>query len=261
MTPAFRHWLPEDTAAPLVETAIAGIVARWSQGWFARQELRVTGSFARAEEAVARPLRQQEWHMLDDGLAIALSPRDTLALGMLVLGLDPAPEPLNPADTDLLRALAGDCLEDLKRRLVAWLGTTASAWRRSESADAQFSDGARTVAVVDAGQHGVFVLSVSADLFARRAKQALPAPPEGVPLGRGDKALAGLPVTIGAMVGGCTITVAELSGLAAGDVLLLDRALDAFHPLAIDGTAMSIGRCTIVHGDRAIALRIVEPLV
>ena len=67
-------------------------------------------------------------------------------------------------------------------------------------------------------------------------------------------------MTLSVAVGGCSITVAELQNLARGDVLVLDRALDAPLPLAVGRAAARRGACTLSQRGDRIALKITEAL-
>lgn len=253
----FRSWLPADTAMPpLAQGALADMADGWSREWFAGEPLRVLGAFARIAEPRGE-LRKTVWHVCEGGLAIGAPQHLAASLGAHVLGVPLAAE-RPAADTRLLEQVGRDCLGDLKRRAAASLRLAKdAAWRESE---AGCGGAVHRLDIATPARTIVLTLELSADLFARFVKAAFAEPPPLAPLGAAGQALAPLPVDVSAVLGRCGLSVAELSGLAEGDVLVLDRQLDARLPLAVGGREVRRGSCTLSEHGSSVALNITESL-
>ncbi|MES2442146.1 MAG: FliM/FliN family flagellar motor C-terminal domain-containing protein [Pseudomonadota bacterium] len=255
MTLVFRPWLPADTAAPrLVQGALADMADGWSRDWFVGEATRAAGALVRVD--VRGELRKTAWHAHDGGLAIGISAGGVAALGAQVLGVAVAGAERSAADTVLLEAVGGDCFDDLKRRSAALLKLAEKGW---SSTEAPRAGPVHRLEITGAARNPVLTLELSADLFVALVKSKLPPPPAPVALGKPADAIATLPVELTALLGRSAITVAELAGLATGDVLVLDRALDAPLPLVVGGTLAPRGACTV--SEDGAALRITQALV
>ncbi|OQW70378.1 MAG: hypothetical protein BVN33_17545 [Proteobacteria bacterium ST_bin13] len=249
----WRPWLPDNTAAPKIAMgALAGMADGWSRAWIAGEPLRAAGALVRIDPR--SELRQAQWHTHDGGLTIGLSTSGLTALGAQVLGVSVANRSL--ADTALLDAVGGECIDDLKRCSAAVLGLPEKGW---SVASARPAGTVHRLEIASPARNPVLTLDLSVELFVALIKTRLPAAPLPSPLGRPADALATLPVSLSTLLGRSAITVAELSGLARGDVLVLDRALDAPLPLSIGGKPAFRGTCTI--SEDGSALQIIEPLI
>jgi flagellar motor switch/type III secretory pathway protein FliN len=251
---ACRSWLPNNAGAPPAALgALADMVEAWSTEWFAGDPFR-TGAFSRVAEPRAE-LRKTMWHRRDGGLAIGLPADGEATLGALVLGVVSKGQDRPVADRALLGAVGKECLEDLKRRTAGVVKLGASPWTMAEGAH---GDGAvHRIEIAHPDRRLLLILQFGEDLFVRFVKSHLPSPP--IPaLGVADDALVSLPVSLSAALGSCSITLAELTDLAAGDVLVLGRALDSQLPLAINNREAARGACTVADRDGAPALRIVQ---
>jgi flagellar motor switch/type III secretory pathway protein FliN len=260
MTLAFRHWLPADAAAPrLALGAVADMAEAWSREWFAGEGLRAAGAFVRNAEPRAE-LRKIEWLVCEGGLAIGM-PRDgAAAIGARVLGIALGQAERPRADVALLEGVAGECLDDLKRRAAVLLQLPrTAAWTAAEGSGRE-GGAVHRIDISAPDRSLVLVLELGADLFARFVKAKLPLAPEPAPLGDPQQALAGLRVRASAALGSCRISVAELGGLAAGDVLVLGTGIDAAVPLAIEGRVLPRGQCIPVEAGAGLALKMTQAL-
>jgi flagellar motor switch/type III secretory pathway protein FliN len=260
MTLAFRHWLPAEAAAPrLALGAVADMADTWSREWFAGDQLRAAGAFVRIAESRSE-LRKTEWMMCEGGLAIGMPRNGAAAIGARVLGVALGPAERPRADIALLEGVAGECLDDLKRRAAALLQLPrAAAWNAAEGSGRE--GGAVHRIDISAPDRGpVLVLELTADLFARFVKAKLPLAPDPAPLGDPQQALAGLRVRASAALGSCRISVAELGGLAVGDVVVLGTGCDAAVPLAIEGRVLPRGKCVPVEAGAGLALKLTQAL-
>lgn len=255
MNGAVRSWLPAGAVLPPVaKGAFMAMADGWSAAWFAVDPPRVHGVFVRV--AWSGELRNTDWHCCDGGLAIGISAGGQEAIGAAVLDLSPD-SPWTEADRALFVRIGGDCLDDLKRRAAMLFAGEAAAWRTQERVDP--GQPVHRIRIADPHNSFTATIEVSADCFARFVKGKL-APVPRQEIGGGDAALSALPVTLAVAVGGCSVTVAELATLAQGDVLLLDRALEAPLPLMVAGAVARRGSCTLSQSDDRVALKITEAL-
>lgn len=256
MTLAWHSWLPEDAlVSASAQRALAELVEAWAREWFPGEPLRVLGQFA----CVAAPrseLRKLVWHRCNEGVAIGLPSAGATVLGALVLDVPMANGTRGDEDLKLLAALGKECLDGLKSRLAQLLGLGKADWHlsditREEGAVYRLEIGSATRAIT-------LQLEYSADRFARFVRATLPEVGAKEPLADGAAALARIPVALSARLGCCGLTLAELSGLTSGDVLVLDSVTEESLPLALDGTPLARGRCIIVEAAGGPAFKITQ---
>ncbi len=247
-------WLPADTPVPrLMFAALADMADAWSRDWFAGDAMRAAGALVRVDPRAE--LRKTQWHTHEEGLAIGISASGVAALGAQVLGV-PVVSERPAADGALLESVGCECLDDFKRRSVVLLRLSEKGWT---AGGAQRSGQVHRLEIAGQARNPVLTLQLSADLFVALVKAKLPPAPIPAPLGKPAHALGALPVSLSALLGRSAITIAELAELATGDVLVLDRALDAPLPLAIGGLCTSRGSCIV--SDDGAALKITQALI
>jgi flagellar motor switch/type III secretory pathway protein FliN len=249
---ACQPWLPDDAAAPPDATrALEALVEQWSGEWFVGESMRVDRSMASLSSA-----RGAVWQGCDQGVWLGLPLAGCLKLGAMVLGVSPAGDRRNKEDVLLLEAIGRDCLDSLKLTLSQRLGLDGPLWQAVET---KWDEAPAYGVEIASGAHKLALqLAFSRQGFARFVRAALPAPPAKPPLRAGSAAIAAVPVSVTASLGTCGLTVAELSGLECGDVLVLDAAIEAVMPLAVDHVRLAKGRCRVVERERGLALKIVE---
>ena len=254
-----RSWLPDDVAVPaLAQGALADMADGWSSAWFSGEPLRALGVLTRVANAHSE-LRKATWHHCEGGLAIAIPSSGAAALGVAVLAMTVTGSARPAADLALLEHVGGACLDDLKRRAAALFGIEKSAvWREEQGATQGYP--VYRIDIADSIRSVVLTLELSEACFTRFVKAKLPPAPAPRKFGASAAALGSLPATLSVVLGRCGLTVAELSSLAEGDVLVLDRARDAVMPLAIEGVPTRRGTCTLFESDDRIALKITEAL-
>jgi flagellar motor switch/type III secretory pathway protein FliN len=231
------------------------MVDGWSSVWFAGEGLRAVGALARIAEPRTE-LRKMQWHGCDAGVAIGVPVAGAAAIGALVLALAPRGADRPRADLDVLEQVGGECLDDLKARVGATLALpSGTVWRVADEPRHR-GEGFRRIEIAGPSRSLVLALELGAERFARFVKAKLPLPPAMAPIPAPDAALAQLRVQVSAELGRCAITVAELAALAEGDVVILDRALDAALPLSIEGRRARTGACMVVERAGAPALEI-----
>lgn len=258
MTIRCGSWLPADAKAPLAAiAAIGNSVGTWSAEWFAGDGLRLAGSFVRSA-APRTELRNVSRYLCDGGLALVLGRASIKAIGALILSVPLGDLERTAADIALLEKVGAECFEALKQRLAALFEIDRGAdWSKSDTAC--LAGPVQRISIAASQSTDLqLAIELSEDMFARFVKSRLaPAAPEG-PLGAPAQALAGLRIELSAALGKCGISVAELSRLAPGDVLQLDRALDQEVPLAVGFKPLGRGACTIVQNDGALALELTQ---
>ena len=256
MTLAFRPWLPDNTTAPrLALGAVAEMVDAWSSEWFAGEPMRASGVFSRLAEARAE-LRKNDWHVCNGGLAVGVSPTAIVALGAQILGIPASGFAQRPSDLALLEQVGGTCFDDLKRRASVLFGLAREAsWHVSEGSGRD-GDPVYRLEISGVARTVVVTIELSAALFSTFVKAKIPPAPAPSPFGTPEEAIAMIPIHLSAALGGCNISIAELTGLVAGDVLMLDRSLDAPLPLAVNGAILDRGACTVTEAGDGLVFKI-----
>ncbi|WP_426265895.1 FliM/FliN family flagellar motor switch protein [Sphingomonas sp. LHG3443-2] len=86
----------------------------------------------------------------------------------------------------------------------------------------------------------------------------LPVPHPAPPVANGPRAslapLAEVPVTVEAVLGGCTLTVDELLGLGAGSVIEVDRRVGDPIDLMVGGRLLARGELVLIDGALGLTL-------
>jgi len=253
MTPGWHAWLPEDACVPTgAQRSLADQIEGWARDWFPGAPRCEVGNFARIAAPGPVP-RKETWHGCE-GVSIGLSPTGQAGLGALVLDLSSAGA-RSQNDLALLEALGAECLDGLKLRLAQLFGLGKPVWRKGDPAQA---GAVHRLEIVLGARAVTLQLDLSAHRFSRFVLAALPEPARREPLAEGADALAGIPLSLSALLGRCSLTLAELSGLAPGDVLVLDGGIQNSVPLALAGLPLTRGRCTIVEAEGLPALKIAQ---
>ncbi|WP_341209496.1 FliM/FliN family flagellar motor C-terminal domain-containing protein [uncultured Sphingomonas sp.] len=245
MATAYEPWLPAAAIARAVdELPVRRLIGEWGAAWFVGAPPTVCPASGPVEAMASGTLWASE------GLALAVGAEADDVLGALIFGAMPADA--TAGDRTTIASVVAACLADLRARLAQVIGGTgAAAWRTGEVAPAR-----RWQWRVDAARAAVLQVAVEEAAIARRVRAALPAV-DGAPLVALADAVASQRVDVAALVGRSRVTTVELARLAGGDVVVLDRTLDAPAPLAIDGVAGPL-RCTVVEHDDHLTLTLVD---
>ncbi|HEU0065774.1 MAG TPA: FliM/FliN family flagellar motor C-terminal domain-containing protein [Sphingomonas sp.] len=240
-----RSWLPAGTPPPpALDRLIADSVAAWSRHWLAGEPLPAAAIAPIVPPAFA-------WREAGDGLLLG-----TLAMTPAVIGarmLDVTAQARSGADLALLEGLAERCLIDLRLRFAAAAGLGQDVAWHPATPDAAYT------AIVGDPHQPTLAIGLTPALFARMVRQLLPRC-DAPPLGSARDALAATPIKVGAAIGACRLTVADLAALEVGDVLRLDRTVSAPVPIVVDGTPLPRGRIAVIAAEPQPFLRLVEPL-
>jgi flagellar motor switch/type III secretory pathway protein FliN len=255
MTREATSWLPSGTVVPAeLETRISTLIHEWSRAWVVGPGFRLGGIRPTARRLGDVGSQSDSWRCLGQSLALWHADPTAVPVGLTAFGIIDGEADLTADDRVLVELIAADMLADLERRLAAFVERSSSAWRTGRS-DLPEAHDSMTIAVT-AGSHGsVLCIVIAAAQFARLVREALPEPPP-IQLGRSQDALRRHTVTVGALLGRSVLSLAELEALSTGDVVVLDRALGAPLPLAVDGVAALTGQCRVTSIENALALEI-----
>lgn len=248
-----RSWLPAEAIQRGVrDVPLRACVREWASSWFAAAQADVTGDPAAAQPGKGRGVSWQ----LADGVTLALAEDADARLAALMFGAPDDPGSLTAADRTALDAAAEACVTDLRSRLVSSLrlGGT-SAWRRG-TAEAETPAIWWAWRVTDSRGGALLEIALSEDLIVRRVRTALARAPALSGLSSLAVALSDQAVTVSALVGRSKLTTTELAGLSCGDVLVLDRDLDAAIDIAVEHRPKPL-LCTVDRHDDRLQLTIV----
>lgn len=253
MSEAYTAWLPRGAFANGgTDRRLEQAVAEWSQRWFADRT--VAPFKGRAASAGSEGL---EIHRLDEGLALAANADARIGAAGAMLDAAIDARKARPADRRLFDRLAAACFDDLRARLAEAFGLGRDArWRPGDRTEAPPDEGARAFAFDD-GDEPLFSLFVTRALEVAAIKSDLRPAPASPPLQPLAASLGAQRVELSALLGRCGLTIAELSGLTGGDVLVLDRDLDAALDLAVDGQVKR-GRCSVGQDGERLRLTITQ---
>lgn len=220
-----RDWLPPGAAmAPRLRAGLEGVVDAWSRTWFAgaHASLRVM------EPQAADPARNEGGRRLYHGsVALKADGPEAIRLAGLALGADLAGVILSEPDRDIVDRLAASILGDLAAALAAAVGLPVEVDAEPVPCPDTFRrDPGVRLSIADAQGHALCqaVLPTPALVpFLKAGIAARPAPPLGRLAGAVGRTGARLDIRLGE----ARLGLGELAGLAVGDVLVLDRKIDA----------------------------------
>lgn len=248
-----RSWLPPEAVQRAVrDVALRACVREWGAVWFDARSVDLAGDPVAGPQPATN--RGTSWQ-LNDGVALSLPDEAEARVAAMMFGGPDDAASLTPADRAALDTAAATCAADLRARLVVSLRLDATAaWRPGtiEPGTGPWW----TWRVTDGGRTDLLQIAISEDLIVRRARAGMPPVPDDRIVAPLAVALAGQPVTVSALVGRSRLTTTELAGLAAGDVLVLDRDLNAAVDVAIGHRPKPL-RCTVDRQDDRLQLTIV----
>jgi hypothetical protein len=231
MMDRIRNWLPLGAAVgPRVRDALEGAVDDWSGRWFAGARPSLDTVEPRAAGATPAP---GGWLLYGDAVAVSADGPGTIRVAGLALGTDVDGLILSEADRDILGQLATRIFADLASALGSALGMHEIGDAPPDACDDPFK-----------GDAGIFlrILDVRGRAFALAAlplgtvvpflRGGIPARPTP-PLARIDGALGHTRTRLDIRLGETRLSLGELAGLASGDVLILDRTIEAGAEIAI----------------------------
>lgn len=231
MTGRVRDWLPLLAATgPRVRDALERAVDDWSGRWFASARLSRNTVEPRSAGA---PRLTSGWLLYDDAVALPAERPDALRLAGAALGADPEGVVLSEADRDILGHLATEILADLAATLARSLGLAESNGAPPVPSMDPLEGGPGIVLqVFDANGRALVQAALSLGLLVPFLKAKIPA--RSAPaLARIDGALGRTSTRLHIRLGDTRLSLGELADLSAGDVVILDRTIEAGAQVAI----------------------------
>lgn len=249
--PIAEPWLPADALQPAhFEQLVSRTLEEWSSHWFkkaratCRTRLREVG-------AISSPVLH--WMGWGQDCAIGTDEAGRLALAEAMLGRPIGANAVQPADRPLLEDLARQCLEDLAGR-ISWL---IEHDRSPEIVAGQSGLGAGMSWEIGLRRGATSInLSIGRSALVRWRKSLAPksAPPA---LGRIRAALGPTRIELGLKLGQCALRLAELEGLGAGDVVILNTEVGS--PLSLIAADRETGlKAKLADEGEGMGLHIIE---
>lgn len=261
MTDQARDWLPVDVAsrAP-VRDAVNDVVRDWSQDWFADHGLRAN-RFRTSSDGIRLRSEAEGWRTYGGALAIAATTHAVSKLASWVLDAPLASLELTGHDSAVIGRLEHVLLDDLSARLEGLLGLPARDRADAAPVGRQFNSAQRVeIAITD--DTGALVLSLTLPFESMLPLCKASLPPRSraePPLGDLLAALASTPVEIEATFGEAEVGMVELRKLAVGDVLVLDRPLDAGVRFDVPGSDAPFAMAHLGEADGRLSLTLQSP--
>lgn len=251
MTGEASAWLPPEIAdRSAVRDLVGEAVQAWSSKWFSG--IRLAPSRWETVRSGLWGQLSEHGHVRCRTVGLSFSDRAAARLVAALLDAEPVEPTVTEADRRITEALLEEVLDDLLRSLDRALAPGADSVR-GDREDPRVS-GVR-VGVGEAG--GVlFWLGVPLSAVLPLCEASLPPPREAsqamdTRLG----AVAAREVSLHAILGSVRLQLGELGGLARGDVLILDRALDEPFDVTVGATPLASATLTQSDGWRAISLQ------
>lgn len=236
-------WLPDEAfSGPTLTGLFSGPVNAWAAEWFAGATV-VVAAVAGREPLPAQPGVQQFQHGCITLSLLGAGKRRVLEA---VLGLDLAQQTLTEADRHILDVLATEIVEDLGKRLQTELGAS----------DAPTTDRCSTLVLSMAGRELLAFRCPKHLLVPLLKKRSIPSVSKRGGLGSRMKALGGMPVVAEALLGHVELAVADIEGLAVGDVLVLDRSLTEPAELRLAGAERIFARGKVQRNNNRTAIQL-----
>lgn len=237
-----RPWLPDGAiTAAAVRRVLAPALADWSATWFVRS----TAQPSDIEPMKLPPILANTVITAGQGSVLAAIPLSAASrLSAVALAVD-IPDERTAIDEALLHALAHRMLDDLARTVAKTLGPADT-----DGDDAQIACG-----IVLGAVRGL-VLQLKRGTVVAAMRRLMPAaPPRSRRTDRHD-ALRASSLRIVAHLGKARLTVEALRNLNIGDVLVLEKKIDAPVDLVADGSSHSLAIGQLTSHDCQNAVRI-----
>jgi len=214
-----KAWLPPDAHArervqPLLERALE----EWSEHWFACGGASLDPAF---QDDWPGRSADAGWQSCPEVASLALTPAAEAAIAGSMIGTNVPLGSMQSEDRNLVHHLARACADDLLDRLGR-LALGANAEPPCEGVPVNF-DACSWWDVSVGARKGILKLALSEEAEVQMIKRRLPSPSK-ITLGSATRGLARQQVEIEADLGRCGVSLAELEGLAIGDVLVLDTS-------------------------------------
>ena len=243
MSARIRDWLPPGAATgPRVRDALEGAIDAWGGKWFAGTHLSLSAIEPRSAGA---PRIGSGWLLHGDTIAVPADPPEAIRLAGLALGGDPENLVLSEPDRDILGRLAKAILADLAILLAGALGRDVADGEKAEAiVDPLEGDVGIMVHVVDLTGRPLIQAAVPLAALVPFIRAGIAVRP-GPALSRVERAVERTSTRIDVRLGETRLSLGDLTGLSAGDVLVLDRTLQAGARLSLAAGDRPLARATL----------------
>lgn len=256
MTQSWTRWLPEEALeGPPLRDLLSGLARDWSGTWLARGRYAPVGGFVRKDRAAADD-ECAESRFLDHGIAIIAPEASRAALAGMMLDTSRAAGPLEGVELRIVSGLADRALDDLGRGLERTFGLSGGAWRKGEPAGAAFREVREAALTAGTGSPGIRLV-IATDLLVQAVRAATAIRPAAVRVEPRTAGLAAEPVQVSALAGRSRMTMADLSGLSQGDIVVLDTPGSAPLTLAVNGVPTP-ARCSLEQAGDGLCFKILN---
>jgi flagellar motor switch/type III secretory pathway protein FliN len=251
-----REWLPlQALAGERVRRKLNELVNQWCSRWFAKRAITITDLTALQSSPTA-PRGGGTWRRLTPEIAVHCS--NVGVSRLLEWSLDASIDQIERTETDqhLLDGFLDAMLIDLAKTLAGHLsGGESGSSPLATVADPLAAQGGVLVGLAHGEGVGVATIAIGRELLLPMVKSLLPArPTAGEPLAPLKSALAATPVIVEVGLGCADLAFSDLSTLAPGDVVLLDRALSDSVDLCLANTDQPFGRASLADRDGGFVL-------
>ncbi|HMC93126.1 MAG TPA: FliM/FliN family flagellar motor switch protein [Allosphingosinicella sp.] len=223
-----QPWLPlSSLVGDAIFAPLAGAIEGWCQAWFRPLPPLSLSVVQRGRPVWTAASGEYRWEVHRAAVALAAGPNATGRLRALALDADPQQRPATARDRLVLDDFGRRLMADLAARIEGAFAIPGALRDAPERLEDPWSGG-DTLAALCAFADGTEAIRIglpAAALVPYRRRSAAPS--------RGKRGLATLAhalapvrVPLQARIGTAILSVDELRGIAPGDVLLLDRAID-----------------------------------
>ena len=251
-----RDWLPDDVIAhEVVREAVEQAIAQWSARWF-------VGPYAGVASIIlaSGDLRQENdemgWRRYRSGIAVRGSRQALSRLVERALDVSAEISTVTQADRHVLQALERTILEGLTEEIEQAFDLPGALRQEPlRIRDPLADDGGLVICLSEPSGREGLSLAVPVDIAVRKIKSHLgPAPRRSEVLQPLAAALGGVSLGLEARVGRVELSLSELTELAVGDVLVLDRALDQAVDVVGATSHDVVAKAMLTQADDGIAL-------
>jgi hypothetical protein len=243
-------WLPQDAIAPeRIQPAIDELMAEWGRAWLAESRPTLKPAF---QDDWLSTSTSANWRSCADVASLELTPTVQAVIAGAMLGVTVPSGSLQAAERTIVEDVARAAADDLLVRFARLTGLKAEACELSDQA-IDLSRCSWWSVGLGVGRRG-FKFALSDVALMTISKQAL-APARRSRSVSLREALALHQIRVSATLGHCALSLADLKGLAVGDVVVLDRAVESPLEIHVDGRP-SVLRASLQaeHGKATLAL-------
>ena len=261
MTGGPREWLPLDVCKrEIVRTSLEGAVAAWSELWFVGRGIRVSNCRP-IVSARGEGVDGAAWKIHAGPAAISCPPRFAQRFSAWALDINLDNLVLGQADRRIVSQMENDILQDLARTVEQALDAETGVAPEGFHGSVDPFDGLGGVVLNLADELGDRCLALAVPLGALipLCRASFPPRRKAAPMKSRLDALRSTPVRMEALLGEVEVAIVDLPGLAAGDVLVLNRALDASAEVVLHGSEVPVMRGSLTQCESRMALTLQSP--